>query len=370
MHGAHYVLAGGGTGGHLFPGLAVAEALRRIEPDARITFLCTDRPLDQSLLEPTGFRRIVQPVRPIPSQVWNLPGFYLTWRRSVGLALELMRADPPTAVLGLGGYGAGPAIVAARRCHVRRAILNPDAVPGRANRYLGPRCNLVVLQFEAAQALFPSGTRCVAWGCPIRGSFRAVERAHAAGLFQLDAHRRTLLVTGASQGARTINQALQRAWPQFWKEHPDWQLLHLTGPPDEADTREAYRAAGVPAMVLAFTHQMPEALSAADLVVSRAGASTLAELCLLGRPSILLPYPYHRDQHQKRNGQVLAEAGAALLLDDARQADTNANRVLDALDNLANEAVRAGMASAALGLARPEAAMKVAGWMAGHTDIV
>ncbi|MFQ5805097.1 MAG: glycosyltransferase [Phycisphaerae bacterium] len=358
-----YVFAGGGTGGHLFPGLAVAEALREREPQATITFFTTTRALDKELLERTPFEQVEQPVQPVTLHPLRLAGFWWSWRKSVRAARSFLEQKRPRAVLGLGGYAAGPAVVAARSLGIRTAILNQDAIPGRANRWLAHHADLVVLQWEVSRRHFRAGTNCQTLGCPIRAEFASASREEGRRRFELDADRPVLLVTGASQGARTVNRAMQRVWPEFFADHKDWQLLHLSGPSDEEETRRAYAATGVPANVRAFTHEMWLALAAADAVVSRAGASTLAELTALGRPSILLPYPYHRDRHQHANAQVLADAGAAVLVEDRLDPAANQGPVLEALQRLADPATREKMGRAAGSLARRGAAGSVATWM-------
>ncbi len=360
---AHYVLAGGGTGGHLFPGLAVAGAISRLEPDATVTFFTTSRPLDRELLGRTSYRQVEQPVRPLTMKPWRWPAFWWNWHQSVAAAADFIKQHQPRAVLGLGGYAAGPPVVAARTLGIRTAILNPDAIPGRANRYLAGRADLVAVQWDVTGRCFSRGTNWQVLGCPIRPEFAVADRTEGLRIFELDGSRLTLLVTGASQGARSINQTLWRAWPEFVARHPEWQLLHLTGTADEAETRSAYAAAGVAAKVLAFTHEMPLALAAADVVVSRAGASTLAEITALGKPSILFPYPFHRDQHQRANGLVLADAGAALLLTDGRTAEANLDPLRAALERLADEPTRGAMSAAAARLGRIRAADEVAAWL-------
>jgi UDP-N-acetylglucosamine--N-acetylmuramyl-(pentapeptide) pyrophosphoryl-undecaprenol N-acetylglucosamine transferase len=363
MSAAEFVFAGGGTGGHLFPGLAVADALVRRDPDARITFFTTTRPLDRQLLEPTDYRQVEQPVRPFTLHPLRLPGFWWNWRKSVQAARAYLRQSRPRAVLGLGGYAAGPAVVAARGLGIRTAILNPDAIPGRANRYLARHADLVILQWDVSRRHFPQGVNCRTLGCPIRAGFAGADPAAGRRHFELDPDRLVLLVTGASQGARTLNQAMIRVWPAFRADHPDWQLLHVTGPADQAETRAAYSAANCSAQVVGFTPQMPLAIAAADLVVSRAGASTLAELTALGKPSILLPYPYHRDRHQHANAQVLVDQGAAVMLEDRLAPELNEHPLRAALDRLADSTVRQGMAQAALSLGRCSAADEVARWL-------
>ena len=154
MANTHFVFAGGGTGGHLFPGLAVAEAVRQRAPDARISFFTTTRALDRDLLAPTPYKQVPQPVRPLTLHPLRLPGFWWSWRRSVRAAHAHFRADPPHAVLGLGGYAAGPPVVAARALGIRTAILNPDAIPGRANQHLARYADLVLLQWDVSRERF------------------------------------------------------------------------------------------------------------------------------------------------------------------------------------------------------------------------
>lgn len=363
MSGSHYVFAGGGTGGHLYPGLAVAAAVREREPDARITFLTTMRPLDKELLGQTDFAQIEQLVQPLTTNPFRFPAFWWSWRRSVRAARAFLNERRPRAVLGLGGYAAGPPVVAARALGIRTAILNQDALPGRANRYLACHADLVVLQWEASRAHFPEDTNCEMLGCPIRREFVGASREKGRARFGLDPKRPLLVVTGASQGARTVNRVMQRVWPEFAARHPEWQLLHLSGPLDEDETRAAYADAGVEAKVLAFTHEMWLALAGADAVVSRAGASTLAELTTLGLPAVLLPYPYHRDRHQHANARVLVDAGAALLVEDQLEPQLNRGPVLAALERLADSGTRESMARAARELGRTDAAERVSAWM-------
>jgi len=360
MAEACFVFAGGGTGGHLFPGLAVAAALQKRCPQTRIVFLTTTRALDRQLLASGDHEQIAQPVRPFSLNPLRLPAFYVSWRRSLSLARQCLRRHRPRAVLGLGGYAAGPAVVVGRQLGIRTAILNPDAIPGRANRYLGHYADVIVLQWDAARTFFPPNSDCRTLGCPIRADFSIAEVGEGRRRFNLRPDLPVLLVTGASQGARTINQALATVWPQFHAAHPDWQLLHLTGPADEATVREAYAVAGAPAQVVAFTHEMAWALAAADVVISRAGAVTLAELTALGKPAILLPYPYHPDRHQHANARVLVERGAGILLEDRLRPELNASALRAALEELADERRRARMSAAARELGRPHAADEVA----------
>ncbi len=363
MQARTWILAGGGTGGHLMPGIAVAEALRAARPGDRIVFVTSSRALDRAILEPGGFEMEPLCVEPWPGAPRAWPRFVRCWFRSRRQARSLLRSLHPDAVLGLGGFAAGPTVVEAARAGIRTALLNPDARAGRANRYLARRVERVFVQWPVACRSLPDPRRAVVAGCPVRRAFASVDAGQARRRLALRELDPVLVVTGASQGARTINDALIEAWPWFVRQHPNWQLVHLSGTGDYERVRAAYARAGVTAKVLAFSHDMHAVLAAADVVVSRAGASTLAELCVVGRPGILLPYPWHRDRHQYANAEQLVSAGAALLVEDQRDAEANARALLAALERLCDARVRAAMARMARSLARPDAAEVVARWL-------
>lgn len=363
MSGPTYVFAGGGTGGHLYPGIAVADALRDLQPTARIVFFTTTRPLDRRLLAPRGYEQVEQDVAPFTLHPLRVPHFLLAWRRSVARARAFIQANNVQAVLGLGGYAAGPPVAAAQKLGVRNGLLNPDAIPGKANRHLARRADLVVLQWDVSRRYLPAGAKCSVLGCPIRPGFGVPSAEEGRRHFGLDAQRPVLLVTGASQGARTINEAVATVWPAFQSAHPEWQLLHLAGTEQAASVRAAYATARN-ATVVDFTSDMHLAMAAADIVVSRAGASTLAELTVAGKPSILFPYPYHRDQHQRANAQELVREGAAVLITDQQTVGANGPALRSALEKLSQTYVMKTFTDAARQMARPSAALETARWLA------
>ncbi len=358
-----FIFAGGGTGGHLCPALAVLHEIKAIRPDVDALFLCTDRPIDRKILGEAGVEAVPQDVRPFSSRPWRWPGFYRAWRGALRRCHDLFRQRRPGAVLGGGGYASGPAVRAAVDLGIPSAILNPDCVPGRANRWLGRRVDRVFAQWARSNRYFRNANGFRAWGCPVRAGFlmpREALRAAGCRHFGLQADRQTLLVTGASQGARTVNDAMLALAAEL-AAMEGWQILHLAGSLDADRVRHAYEAAGVSAAVVAFTDRMPEAMAAADLVVSRAGASTLAEITAVGLPSVLLPYPFHRDEHQRHNAEALVEAGAAMVLRDRIDARENAHALRVTLLRLMRDPPRlAAMAEAARRLGRPEAARQIA----------
>jgi UDP-N-acetylglucosamine--N-acetylmuramyl-(pentapeptide) pyrophosphoryl-undecaprenol N-acetylglucosamine transferase len=358
-----FVFAGGGTGGHLCPALAIAHALRGLRGDADVSFLCTDRPIDRQILGEAGVEAIPQSVRPFSTKPWRWPAFLLAWRGAIGACDALFQRRRPAVVVGAGGYGSDPPVRAAFAQGIPTAILNPDLVPGRANQRLGQRVDRIFAQWPGTAEYFRDTPGFRALGCPVRPGFLAPRqglRASGFARFELQPHFRTLLTTGASQGARTINDAMIALAPEFAKLG-DWQILHLSGTADGDRLRAAYKAAGVRAVVLAFTEHMPEAMAVADLAISRAGASTLAELTAVGLPSILMPYPFHRDEHQLRNAKVLADAGAAQIVRDRIDTTENAGALRSALLPLMRDASRlSGMADATRRLGRPDAAQQIA----------
>lgn len=352
------LFAGGGTGGHVFPAVAVAEQLAD-GSRADVMMLCTERDIDSRILMAAEIEFATQSVRPFPRQPWHWPAFYRAWRRSYRQAAETIRRRQPAVVVGTGGYASGPAIRAAYNRHVHTALLNPDLLPGRANRFCGRYADAVFVQWPATAKFFHHVSLVKATGCPIRRAFARADRGVALRAHGLSADRRTLLVTGASQGANTINRAVVEL-ADLIAGMTDWQVLHLAGAADAGWVRDRWAARCDRAVVIDFTHDIADAFAAADLVISRAGANTLAELTALGRPSILLPYPYG-DRHQRHNAEVLGEAGAAIVLGDRIDPLANAEQLAPLLRELAGYPERlTRMAVAARRLGRPAAARDVA----------
>jgi UDP-N-acetylglucosamine--N-acetylmuramyl-(pentapeptide) pyrophosphoryl-undecaprenol N-acetylglucosamine transferase len=371
-----FVFAGGGTGGHLFPALAVVELIRERGLPVDVSFFCTNRPIDGEVLGKVQVEARPLTVLPFPTRPWRWPKFLWRWRQSVGACRKAFRQRRPAVVVGAGGYASGPPVHVGLKTGIPTFLLNPDAVPGRANRHLGKRDDLagVFAQWDVTRDYFPASARIFVTGCPVRRAFRSVcESAAKAGSpqavarmagdlkrsFKLAPDRPVLLVTGASQGARTINEAFIQLRGLI--ASAGWQVLHLTGQSDQERVGQAYAEAGLPAAVLPFTDRMDEAMFAADLIVSRAGASTLAEILAVGKPSILLPYPFHRDRHQWHNAEVLVKAGAAVLLDDLKDALGNARQLEPILSDIfKNPTNREKMAAAAGALGKPQAAAEIA----------
>lgn len=360
MNDPIYIFAGGGTGGHLYPGLAVAERLCELRPGAKIVFACSDRAIDRRVLDPTPYAVVPQPVRPLPHNLRGWGGFLRAWFASSRQARQMVADLRPAAVLGLGGFAAGPVTAAAAGRAVPTALLNPDAVPGKANKLLARRVDAIFTQFDQTARHFPAALRprLQAVGCPLRSFLLKGDRAEAVRQFGLDASRRTLVVNGGSLGAASINDAVAMLADELAAAE-GWQVLHVTGP------RKAAPAGRANFHVLEYCHRMDLAYAAADLIVGRGGAGTVAEVAATGTPAIILPYPYHKDQQQRLNAVELVGAGGAILCEDAIAPAANAARLREIVLPLMRSPGRlAEMRAAALGVARPIAADIVAGWLA------
>lgn len=370
-----YIIAGGGTGGHLYPALAAAEQLGRLVPRAKIVFACSSREIDRRILDPMPYGVVSQPVRPLPRGPRGWPAFLKAWVASSLQARQMVRDLRPAAVLGTGGFAAAPLVKAAASRGIATALLNPDAVPGKANLFLARRADVIFTQFPATLSAFPAGVRgkvrCV--GCPVAERFLTATRALAVERFALRGDRATLLVLGGSLGAASINDVLAALAADMTALAEAWQVLHITGPTKDQSPVGAGKqrdsggdgATGPHAVRLEYCHQMELAYAAADLVLCRAGAATVAELAATATPAVFLPYPYHKDQHQKLNAAPLAEAGAAVILQDRISAAANAEMLRRELIPLMQDSRRlAGMKRSARALCRPRAAADVAAWLA------
>lgn len=358
------VMAGGGTGGHLYPGLAVAEALReKLGDRVTLVWAATPRPVDQRLLAQYGENYVRQNVQPLVKKITRLWGFYNGWMSSCAYWKRYFRDNQVDAVLALGGYAAGPASYVASQQGIPVGMLNPDAVPGLANRFLLKRSNKVFAQWSLDGAKEIAG-RVMAIGCPIRRSLLGRTRDEGMARLGLSGSLKTLVITGASLGARTINDAmcLMMKDETFRKALGGWQVIHLTGMEQAEAVKAAYGdVRDVPVKVMDYCDDMASVWAVADVAIARAGASTCAELTACGVPAILMPYPYHKDMHQRHNAMKLVEAGAALLVDDAKEAAKNAEVLRPVLaELLTDNAQRADMAAAARQVGKPNASRDIA----------
>jgi len=353
------LIACGGTGGHLFPGLAVAEMLagRRHE----VKLLVSEKAVDQAALGTAAIT--VRSISAVGySGVRGLGRFCVRLARAVGDCLAECRQFEPDAVLGMGGFTSAPAVLAAgwRRRGVK-LIHESNAIPGKANRWSGKLADHIAVGVPDCAKFF-GRTPVTVTGTPIRQALRQGRLAGAHGRLGLDPQRLTVLVMGGSQGARAINEAVVATLPDLaeWKTRA--QFVHLSGPRDEALVRAAYAEAGFHANVMSFCSEMEWPYSAADLVIGRSGAATLTELAVFGLPSILLPYPQAAGNHQWYNAKVFERIGAARLAEPVTQLPVELHNLL------ANAAARAAMAQAARTLAVSDAAERIADLVDTYAD--
>lgn len=347
------IIACGGTGGHLFPGIAVAQQLKSM--GHRPVLLISQKSVDKEASQKYGdleFHSIPAVAKPKTFSP-KMPLFLLRMLRSYLTCRSILRSEGAEAVLGMGGFTSMAPIMAGHRLGLRTFVHDSNAMPGRSNRLTAKWCNKVLLGLAEAANYFPT-SECVVTGTPVRAELQQLPaRAAAREKLGLPADKPVILVTGGSQGARNLNSMLIEAA----KADPEVNYLVIAGKLDyERVNGLAGGAANI--RVLGFCSDMPAAYAAADGVIARSGASTLTELSLIGKASLLIPYPYAADDHQSHNARVFASRGAAQM---CQQIDLNTPKVLRFVhDTCLNPAAREAMENAMRSLSRPDAAEVIA----------
>jgi UDP-N-acetylglucosamine--N-acetylmuramyl-(pentapeptide) pyrophosphoryl-undecaprenol N-acetylglucosamine transferase len=344
------VIAGGGTGGHLYPGIAIAEELRQRRRGLAIVFAGVGSPLEREIVGQHGFELLA-------IRSGGVVGKALGTRLRGGLRaasgfLQSLRAlvrRKPRAVIGVGGYASGPMVMAAVALRIPTLIQEQNYAPGLTNRILAPWVNKVAVSFDETRHFF--GGRGEVTGNPIRAAFRAARRKTRGETFNV-------LIFGGSQGARAINDAVIEALPFLEAHRLAVRFQHGTGPRDLERVRAAYAERRFEATVVPYMTSIREAYEQADVVIARSGASTVSEIAACGKASILVPLPSSAHDHQRSNARKLAEAGAAVLLEER---DLSGETLAKTLQSLRGDPARvASMERAAGSLARPDAAARIA----------
>ena len=352
MRPLHVVIAGGGTGGHLYPGIAVARALVARRPDATVTFAGTARGIEARIVPREGFQLDLLRSAGLKGKSLGalLRGLALL-PLSMLDAWRILSRRSPDLVIGVGGYSSGPVLLAAVARRLPTLVLEQNAVPGFTNRLLSRLVSAAAVTFDSTAAFF--GRRGFVAGNPVRPEFFASDGDRQSGPH--DGPPR-VLIFGGSQGAHAINMAMVEAAPRL-AAAGGVDITHQTGERDLDVVRRAYQDAGIAARVEPFLFAMDREMKSADVIVSRAGATTIAELTAVGRAAILIPLPTAADDHQRQNAEVLAAAGAAELIPQKTLTGTVlADRVLA----LAGDPARRGaLAAAARRFARPDAASAI-----------
>ncbi|MGB5809177.1 MAG: undecaprenyldiphospho-muramoylpentapeptide beta-N-acetylglucosaminyltransferase [Polyangiales bacterium] len=361
------MVAGGGTGGHLFPGLAVIEELRRRVPDLQVRFVGTARGIEARVLPDRGEALDLLEVRPLKGQG---VGARLSSMARIPSAMteasRLIRDFAPDLVLGVGGYASGPVLLAASLRGVPTAVLEQNAHVGMTNRILARFVDRAYVTFDTTVDVFGEQKSRLT-GNPVRREFVELARRALADPEGFEARAQTILVLGGSQGARKLNEELPKAFASAGLADRRMRVVHQTGASMRDDVEATYRALGIDAEVVTFIDDVARAFANASLVVARAGATTLAELCAIGRPSVLIPFPFAADDHQAKNAEALAERGAAICV---READFAVESVGGLVATLLDDPERRRtMSEAARAHGRPDAAATIVddmvGWLGG-----
>lgn len=342
------ILAGGGTGGHVIPALAIARELKS-RYQAEILFIGTSRGIENKLVPAAGFALKLIAVGALKNvSIATRLKTLFALPRAISSAKRMLREFQPDVVIGVGGYASGPAMIAAQRLGISTLAFEPNLVPGLANRVIARRVKAAAVHFGETAKYFKNAN---VTGVPVRPEFFAIQ-ARPEGAPP------SLLVFGGSQGAAAINAAVIGALREIMAALPSIKIAHQTGEKDLAETRAAYEKAGIAADVSGFINDMPRAFADADLIVCRSGASTVAEITAAGKPAIFIPFPRAADDHQTRNAQALEKAGAAILI---RQSQLN-SRVLEeqVVGLLKDRSKLVAMSAASKRLAHPDAGREIA----------
>jgi UDP-N-acetylglucosamine--N-acetylmuramyl-(pentapeptide) pyrophosphoryl-undecaprenol N-acetylglucosamine transferase len=350
------ILAGGGTGGHVIPALAIASQLQK-NYQAEVRFIGTARGIENRLVPAAGFPLELVRVGALKNvslatrfkTVFDLP-------RAIWDAGRMIHEFAPDVVIGVGGYASGPAMLAAVVKHIPTLAFEPNVVPGFANRVVARFVSGAAVHFEETAPYF---RHAEVTGVPVRQAF-----------FEIPPKRGgtpTILVFGGSQGAHAINQAMIRCLPVLEREAPGIHILHQTGEPDYNDALVAYRSLGESVEVFKFIDDMPAAFARADVVVCRSGASTVAEITAAGKPAIFVPFPRAADDHQRVNAEALARHGAAVVVEESKLEGVWLAETIAAL--LEDSGRLRKMSDAARALAHPNAALDIARMAARVAEI-
>ncbi len=357
------VFTGGGTGGHIYPALAMARQLKTADPTAEILFIGTRNGLEAELVPRAGYEFAAISSQGLQRKLTGA-NLKALWAAVKGLkeSNTVLNEFAPELVVGTGGYVCGPVVLMAHLKGIPTAIHEQNAWPGITNRLLARWVDLIMVNFPEALSRFPKFAKTAVTGLPVRPEILTVDRQTGAARLGLDPAKRTLLVVGGSQGARSINQAMLRLLMHYGSDK-QLQIIHVTGPSGYAELRQDLANRGLVLAengnirVVPYLYDMENALAIADLMICRAGAATLAEITAKGIPSVLIPYPFASENHQEFNARALAARGAAFLILDRELSGDNLLSTVQEL--LANPEQLAAMAAAVARLGRPQAAQDI-----------
>jgi len=365
----HVLFAGGGAAGHLFPGIAVAAHLAQKMPEAEITFAGPGRAREKHVVRTAGYDYITIPAQPVPQNPLQTMRFITDNVAGYCAAKWMLREKKISLVVGLGGFTSTSLVRAAAVSGVPFLLLEQNAIPSRTTRWLAPSSSMVCAGFGEVKPHLHAEAPIAVTGNPARPAFEQLyQRTHANGQSSRQtlslpqgglSQQKRIVVLGGAGGARSLNESMPRALKKISRAMDDWQVVHQTGEGQLQETESRYRQYGVEALAVSFIDEIASVLFASDIVVCRAGGTTLAELALAGVPAILVPYPLASDDHQIANAKVVAAAGACRLIDETSQAlDGALARELTTL--IADEQLRREMSLSMQSLAKPDASAAIA----------
>lgn len=364
------IISGGGTGGHIFPAISIANALKALRPDADILFVGAEGRMEMQRVPDAGYRIIGLPVAGFDRRhLWKNISVIAKLLRSQWQARRIVREFRPQAAVGVGGYASGPMLKACALAGIPTLIQEQNSYAGVTNKLLAKQAAKICVAYDGMERFFPAG-KIILTGNPVRQNLldNPVTHEQAAAHFGLDPQKKTILVLGGSLGARTLNRTMEAALRDI-KGHPEVQFIWQTGRIyiDEVkaaittftgDTMRNVCVASLPNLYVSdFIHEMPMAYGLADLVVSRAGAGSISEFCLLGKPVILVPSPNVAEDHQTKNALALVQKDAALYVKDA---DAPAQLVALALKTVADDQKLHSLSEHIARLALPDSADRIA----------
>lgn len=359
------MMSGGGTGGHIYPAVTIVRAMERLGP-CEILFVGTQQGLEADIIPKEGFRLELITIKGFERRLsWaNIKNLCST-AGSVWRSMQLIREFKPDIVIGTGGYVCGPVLLAASLLRVPTMIQEQNVIPGITNRILARFVDKIAVGYQEAVRHFSPGSqkKILVSGNPIRSEVMTATREEGVAALQLSAHKRTVLISGGSRGARSINQAMLSVHRHF-AGREDIQLLHVTGQSEYNNIVGNLKKYGIDEknsgniIIKPYLYNMPQALACSDLAIFRAGAIGLAELTARGIPAILVPYPYAAENHQEYNARAVEHSGAAVVI---RDNELNGDKLIAVIERImGNTAVLSDMAVASKALGRPEAAVEIA----------
>lgn len=351
------IIAGGGTGGHLFPGLALAEEFKRRDSSTEVIFVGTEHGLEARVIPREGYTlKFLRAEGLVGVSIIKKLKAIIKIFFSILDSHRIIKTVRPDIIIGVGGYASGVILFVASIKSIPTMIIEQNANPGMTNKILGKFVNTVCISYQESISFFP-GVRTFLTGNPVRLQVFKGNIEAAYKLFSLERDLFTVFIFGGSAGARSINRAMVDALNYLYDLKDKIQFLHQTGQRDYENIRDAYRKVGFKGTIAPFIYQMGEAYAVADIVIARAGATTLAELTALGKPAILIPYPYAAGNHQELNAKKLVDMGAAkMILDREMKGEILAEMIRNLYEN---EKLRAEMQNNSKSVGRPDAAEKI-----------